>query len=641
MKKINFIAILYLFNLICYGQASQMALSELESWLSTPRQTRSSVENLQYLNTPLTLEDAIKAKDLVAADYINNLKQKYSNDFNNGFVKVDEQATVKFVTKTFGNENPPGGRALIISMHGGISTDGSFNDQQWQNQQALYNNFPNDYVYIVPRSPLNVWNGWHLWQTEKAFDIIISLAIEKYNINRNKIILVGYSAGGDGVYELSPRMGDVISAGGMFAGTNNYSNPFNLNRVTWIGRIGELDSAFNRNQVMLNYADDIQDLQNKYGGYVHDVALVSGKGHWMDNAERAVFPSLFAANRDPFKSEIFWKQSGLNQYPQHTFYNLQSNSYKPNTEVIVEFNKPTSSINVIQNGYGSGELSIYVRDENVNMDNNVTLMENSTSLFNGKIDRTIKNIWETSELNEGDPDRIYYGKVTVTDPNANNINLAPDALVLTSSDFGEAYSGIKVNDQFSATSGEWASKGEQDPLVELYWNEPLVTSQIILYDRPNLSDNVNSVDITFSDGSSLTFDAVDSAGGPSVINFPEKEIEWVSLSISGSGPNVGLLELEVYGNYVSSLSVNDLDLNGTEFSVTKSTNNQWLLSVKNSSSNYKDITYSLFDMQGRVVYQSINSNGHAVIDAKNLQPGLYLATINSNGKQMCKKTIID
>ena len=73
--------------------------------------------------------------------------------------------------------------------------------------------------------------------------------IAKYNVNPNKIFLLGYSAGGDGVYQLAPRMADRFAAASMSAGHPNDASPLGLRNIGFSIHMGNNDSAYNRNLV--------------------------------------------------------------------------------------------------------------------------------------------------------------------------------------------------------------------------------------------------------------------------------------------------------------------------------------------------------------------------------------------------------
>ena len=66
-------------------------------------------------------------------------------------------------------------------------------------------------------------------------------------INPNKVFLTGYSAGGDGVYHLGPRMADYLAGAAMMAGHPNKSCLINVRNIHFSIHVGENDKDFNRN----------------------------------------------------------------------------------------------------------------------------------------------------------------------------------------------------------------------------------------------------------------------------------------------------------------------------------------------------------------------------------------------------------
>jgi predicted peptidase len=64
-----------------------------------------------------------------------------------------------------------------------------------------------------------------------------------------EIYLLGYSAGGDGVYQLAPRMADRFAAASMMAGHPNDSTPAGLRNLPFALFMGGDDAAHNRNGV--------------------------------------------------------------------------------------------------------------------------------------------------------------------------------------------------------------------------------------------------------------------------------------------------------------------------------------------------------------------------------------------------------
>ncbi|USK36683.1 carbohydrate-binding protein (plasmid) [Bacillus sp. F19] len=153
------------------------------------------------------------------------------------------------------------------------------------------------------------------------------------------------------------------------------------------------------------------------------------------------------------------------------------------------------------------------------------------------------------------------GKVTlpigVTNPNSVplttsirvTVNKIPawNATVTSSSSFNASYTPDKVFDGIGqAVNGEWASKGEQNPWIQVNWTTNQTFNKIIFYDRPNLADWASGGTLTFSDGSTLTVSGIPNDGSAYSVTFPDKTVTWVKFQVSGgSGPNVGLSEMKI------------------------------------------------------------------------------------------------
>jgi len=90
---------------------------------------------------------------------------------------------------------------------------------------------------------------------------------------------MGYSAGGDGVYQLAPRMADYFSAAAMMAGHPNETSPLGLRNIGFTIHMGALDSDYHRNEVARHWSVLLDSLQtNDPGGYKHIVQLHEGPG---------------------------------------------------------------------------------------------------------------------------------------------------------------------------------------------------------------------------------------------------------------------------------------------------------------------------------------------------------------------------
>jgi predicted alpha-1,2-mannosidase len=144
------------------------------------------------------------------------------------------------------------------------------------------------------------------------------------------------------------------------------------------------------------------------------------------------------------------------------------------------------------------------------------------------------------------------GKVITIDPDPEllrgNAARWPGVVATASSEFSPAYAASKVHDGIIGqwAVGEWASRGEQNPWIELRWPQPIRADRIVLYDR-SIAEDANAGTLTFSDGSSVDVEGIPPGGSAKTVTFPMKTFDRVHFQVrGGTGPNVGLSEFEVY-----------------------------------------------------------------------------------------------
>jgi len=97
---------------------------------------------------------------------------------------------------------------------------------------------------------------------------------------------------------------------------------------------------------------------------------------------------------------------------------------------------------------------------------------------------------------------------------------------------------------------EWATVGGgAGSWLKLTWSSPVTVSRIVLYDRPNLVDQITGGNIQFSDGSSVAVGGLNNDGTGVTIAFAARTITGLQLNITSVAPithNIGLAEIEVY-----------------------------------------------------------------------------------------------
>lgn len=372
-------------------------IQDLQNWLSLPDSSRQSLELLSFSKKALTIHQSEVAANLLMLDHQNKMTIEYGSQWDSRSL-LYQNYTMPFYYQIFGSE-PSDGRSLFISLHGGGGTTAAVNNQQYVNQQHLYDATMNgiEGVYLAPRAPTNTWNLWHQSHIDEFLNIIIQMAVIKENVNPNKVYLLGYSAGGDGVYQLAPRMANRWAAASMMAGHPNNASPLGLRNTPFAIHVGALDAAYNRNTVAEQWGVILDSLElNDNGGYVHDVQLHAGLGHWMNLQDAVALPWMKNFTRKFVPNKIVWKQSSRNH---SQFYWLGTHASKIQNGGVIraEYDTVANSINITENY--SDSISIYVNDEMLDFDNNVSIQFQGNELYNGPINRSILNLYNSIQKN--------------------------------------------------------------------------------------------------------------------------------------------------------------------------------------------------------------------------------------------------
>jgi len=125
------------------------------------------------------------------------------------------------------------------------------------------------------------------------------------------------------------------------------------------------------------------------------------------------------------------------------------------------------------------------------------------------------------------------------------LNIAAEAKATASSEFPDKR--FSVASAVDETPSGWASAGEQNPWIQLDWTNRRKINRIVIRDRENKADHAAGGTLTFSDGSSVVVSGIPNDGSAKSVSFPSKSVTWVRFQVAGgTGPNVGLQEIEVH-----------------------------------------------------------------------------------------------
>ena len=336
-------------------------------------------------NNGLSAEEASKlTAQLITERQANSLAQ-YGAEWDNREL-TNGDFSMKFDYQIFGNE-PQDGRAMYISMHGGGGTTPELNDKQWDNQKKLYT--PAEGVYFVPRAPTNTWNLWHQEYMDKLVEKAIELAVIKENVNPNKVYIMGYSAGGDGTYQLAPRLADLWAAAAMSAGHPGDAQIRNLRNLPFALYMGGKDTPYDRNIHAQTWSDKLDSLVNTDPkGYIHDVKIYPQHGHWMQHDDTVSMQWMPQFERNTIPNKVVWVQDDV---IRNNFYYLETadSTANQNDEIAVSYSAD-GKINVLSTNVNS--FIIGLNDSMMNLDQPVVVTMDGNEIFNGKVVRSANNI---------------------------------------------------------------------------------------------------------------------------------------------------------------------------------------------------------------------------------------------------------
>jgi len=289
--------------------------------------------------------------------------------------------TMRFLERTFGDA-PEHGHSLWISLHGGGNAPPEVNDQQWHNQIKLYE--PAEGIYVAPRAPTDTWNLWHQAHIDHLLDALIAEYVATRSVDPDRVYLLGYSAGGDGVYQLAPRLADRFAAASMMAGHPNDASPLGLRDLPFAIFVGGQDDAYNRNTVAQDWGAKLDRLQQSDpAGYPHRLTVYPECGHWMNRQDREAIPWMASKTRNAWPARVVWCQDDVT----HTrFYWLEVTPEDAEQGRVVTASVDGQQITV--NTDVLHAITLHLSDELLDLDRPIIVRVNGVVVFEGTVRRT-------------------------------------------------------------------------------------------------------------------------------------------------------------------------------------------------------------------------------------------------------------
>ena len=344
--------------------------------------------------------------------------------------------TMRYTVQVKG-KMPENGYPLYIALHGGGGSDTpDLNDQQWGHMQVYYSDWLDCGVYVAVRGVRDTWDTHFNPESYPLYDKLIETMILTQNIDPNRVYLEGFSAGGDGVYAISPRMADRFAAANMSSGHPNGISLVNLYNLPIQLQAGEFDTAYDRNTVTAEYGIYLDELQAaEPDGYVHRVLIHLNKGHnypdyeatkqsvienyaqWLSGGEVKYvridcFPPHWMRDftRDPLPARVIWDLSTRAELRRtDSFYYL---SAPRDAKGVLRVTNAGDNRFEIDASEFEGEFAIWLNEDMVDFSRPVVFVLNGA-----EIEKTLEpslEILKQTTYERGDPNWQFEARVTST-----------------------------------------------------------------------------------------------------------------------------------------------------------------------------------------------------------------------------------
>ena len=361
-----------------------------EENVSTEEEVQKEEEPVDW-NAILTSNEAIEeVREQLWEEYLAEIRADETRKAEvENLVMEYGEVSMKYGLQEKG-EPDENGYPLYIALHGGGSSDTpDMNDSQWSQMAMYYNKKVKNGIYVNPRGVRDTWDTHGNPESYPLYDRLIENMIAFYNVDPNRVYLLGFSAGGDGVYMITPRMTDRFAAANMSAGHPNGVNLTNLYNMPIQLQVGMLDTAYNRHTATAEYDAVLNGLAETYGGgYDHNTLIHVKYAHnFYDNKalkqEVIADPAAWLATGDTTSVEaIPCAISYLTQYTRtalperviwdfttraalrevDSFYWLRATKEVNEGVIVASYNKEENSITIEENT-ANGPVTVLISND--------------------------------------------------------------------------------------------------------------------------------------------------------------------------------------------------------------------------------------------------------------------------------------
>lgn len=331
---------------------------------------------LAFSTSAYTQTVSDQTRQQVWKEYIEQVRNdsKRQKEHNSKAISYNNK-TMKYEAKKAGAPDK-NGLPLYIALHGGGGAPPRINDSQWEHMKVYYFSSVKQGIYVAPRGVTDTWNLHFVAESYALYDRLIENMVAFEGVDPNRVYIMGFSAGGDGTYQISTRMADRWAATAMSAGHHNNVSPRNLYNLPMLLQVGDNDKAYKRNLVTVEYGERLQKLQEQEkSGYKYQLNVHFRRGHnFLDNHPKEPMqkvisnPEEWAKNgnakvkdlntnsvswlknfeRNPLPERVIWdtktkaKREGVRDL-RHYWLGVSENT---ESEIIASYDKKQKSITI-------------------------------------------------------------------------------------------------------------------------------------------------------------------------------------------------------------------------------------------------------------------------------------------------------
>lgn len=293
-----FVAVLFLAPFMAFGEEAK-SVSNLCLEASQAQTSETMSQSIHNAFEAMKVEaEADKTRKMeVTPTIISQDTQGTADDMDTKYpvcTIARDGKTMQYLIEVKG-EPDDSGYPLYITLHGGGDTTKEENDSAWHDMFYYYKDSVDHGIYVACRGMEDVWNMHSLPDAYAMYDRIIEDMVLLKNADPNRVYLLGFSAGGDGVYEITPRLADRLAAVNMSSGHPNSVSLLNVANVPFQIQVGIRDFYSETALRCIRGAEFkkiLGDYHDTYGfGYEHRVLVHVPEGHGINDCSIASDPN--------------------------------------------------------------------------------------------------------------------------------------------------------------------------------------------------------------------------------------------------------------------------------------------------------------------------------------------------------------